>query len=57
MKAMIDTGANRTFISIKALPTFYSKSFINRKQQNAVLADGHTSISVLGTLNLRIIYG
>ncbi|CAF1505539.1 unnamed protein product [Rotaria sordida] len=57
MKAMIDTGANRTFISIKVLPTFYNKSFIHRKQKNATLADGHTSIPVLGTSNLRIVMG
>ncbi|CAF1408799.1 unnamed protein product [Rotaria sordida] len=57
MKAMIDTGANRTFISIKVLPTFHNKSFVNGKQKNATLADGHTSISVLGTSNLRIVMG
>ena len=57
MKAMIDTGANRTFISLQALPTLNSKQFINRKQNSASLADGHTSISILGTLNLEIVIG
>ncbi|CAF4424829.1 unnamed protein product, partial [Adineta steineri] len=57
MKAMIDTGANRTFISLQALSTSYSKQFINAKQKTASLADGHTSISILGTLDLHIVIG
>ena len=57
MKAMIDTGANRTFISLRALPTLNSKQFINRKQNSASLADGHSSISILGTLELHIVIG
>ncbi|CAF1412956.1 unnamed protein product [Adineta steineri] len=57
MKAMIDTGANRTFISLQALSTSYSKQFINAKQKTASLADGHTSISILGALDLHIVIG
>lgn len=57
MKAMIDTGANRTFISSQALPTSYNRQFINEKQKTASLADGHTSISILGTLELHIVIG
>ncbi|CAF4130590.1 unnamed protein product, partial [Rotaria sordida] len=57
MKAMIDTGANRTFISLQALPTSHNRQFINKKQKSASLADGHTSISILGTLDLHIIIG
>ena len=33
MKAMIDTGANRTFISLQALPTSHNRQFINKKQK------------------------
>lgn len=57
MKAMIDTGANRTFILLQALPTLQHQQFINKKQKTASLADGHTSISILGTLDLCIVIG
>ena len=57
MKAMIDTGANRTFISLQALPTLNNREFINTKQRSASLADGHTSLSILGTLDLHIVIG
>ncbi|CAM4989561.1 unnamed protein product, partial [Rotaria socialis] len=57
MKAMIDTGPNRTFISLQALPTSHNRQFINKRQKSASLADGHTSISILGTLDLHIIIG
>ena len=57
MKAMIDTGANRTFISLQALSTSHSEQFINKKQRSASLADGHTSISILGTLDLHMVIG
>jgi hypothetical protein len=57
MKAMIDTGANRTFISFQSLSTSYNKQFINTKQNTASLADGHASISILGTLDLHIVIG
>ncbi|CAF4180887.1 unnamed protein product [Rotaria sordida] len=40
---MMDTGANRFFISIKALDPSY--------------ADGYTSLSVFGTMNLFIMMG
>ncbi|KAF9760566.1 hypothetical protein NGRA_3123, partial [Nosema granulosis] len=54
---MIDTGANRTFISLQALPISLSQKFIHAKQKTASLADGHSSISILGTLELNIIVG
>ncbi|CAF4815646.1 unnamed protein product, partial [Rotaria sp. Silwood2] len=57
MKAMIDTGANRTFISIKALDPSYGKMFVNKLHKCAILADGYSSISVYGTLHLSIIMG
>ncbi|CAF4226909.1 unnamed protein product [Rotaria sp. Silwood2] len=57
MKAMIDTGANRTFISIKALDPSYGKIFVNKLYKCAILADGYSSIFVYGTLNLSIIMG
>ena len=57
MKAMIDTGANRTFISFQALPMLNSKQFINTKQRNASLADGHSSLAIFGSLDLQIVIG
>jgi transposase InsO family protein len=57
MKAMIDTGANRTFISTKALGPSHGKMFINKIHKRVILADGYSSISVYGTLNLSIIMG
>ena len=57
MKAMIDTGANRTFISLQALPTSNNRQFINTKPRSASLADGQTSLSILGTLDLHIVIG
>ena len=57
MKAMIDTGANRTFISFQALSASHDQQFINKKSNNAFLADGHTLISILGTLDLHIVIG
>ena len=57
MKAMIDTGANRTFISFQALSTSHNRQFIDKKQKIASLANGQTSISILGTLDLHIVIG
>jgi hypothetical protein len=57
IKAMIDTGANRTFISLQALPTSLSQKFNYTKQKTAFLADGHSSISIFGTLELQITVG
>jgi hypothetical protein len=57
MKVMIDTGANRTFISIKALDPSCGKMFVNKIHKRVILADGYTSISIYGTLNLSIIMG
>ena len=57
MKAMIDTGANRTFISLKALPRPHTQQFAEEQQRSASLADGHTSLSILGTLELCIDIG
>jgi hypothetical protein len=54
MKVMIDTGANRSFISIKSLRPSYAKQFVNQIHSRVILADDHTSISVLGTINLSI---
>ena len=56
-KAMLNAGANRTFISIKALHPLNSKQFVNKSYKRVTLADGYTSLSVLGTLNLSIIMG
>ncbi|CAF2090982.1 unnamed protein product [Rotaria magnacalcarata] len=57
MKAMINTGANRTFIAIKALDPSCSKMLVNKLHKCVLLADGYSSISVYGTLNLSIIMG
>ena len=57
MKAMIDTGANQTFIAFQALSTSHNRQFIDKKQKSASLADGQTSISILGTLDLHIVIG
>ncbi|CAF3744111.1 unnamed protein product, partial [Rotaria socialis] len=57
MKTMIDTGANRTFISIKALHLAYKKQPINKLSSRVLLADGYTSISILGTVHLSINMG
>ncbi|CAF1454628.1 unnamed protein product [Adineta ricciae] len=57
MKAMIDTGANRTFISLQALPRPHTQQFIDKQQRSASLADGQTSLSILGTLELCIDIG
>ena len=54
---MIDTGANRTFISSKALDPSYGKMFVNKLHKRVILADGYSSISVYGTLKLSIIMG
>ncbi|CAF2107125.1 unnamed protein product, partial [Rotaria magnacalcarata] len=57
MKTMIDTGANRTFISINALHLSYKKQPINNLSRRVLLADGYTSISILGTVHLSINMG
>ncbi|CAF4266608.1 unnamed protein product [Rotaria sp. Silwood2] len=57
MKVMIDTGANRTFISSKALHSTNGKQFINKIQRCVFLADGHTSIFVYGEVKLYIMMG
>ncbi|CAF4712302.1 unnamed protein product [Rotaria socialis] len=54
MKTMIDIGANRTFISIKALHLSYKKQSINKLSSRVILADGYTSISIIGTVHLSI---
>ncbi|CAF4698585.1 unnamed protein product, partial [Rotaria sp. Silwood2] len=54
---MIDTGANRTFISVKALSFTNSKQFINTSQRRVFLADGQTSIIVYGEVKLHIMLG
>ncbi|CAF4496671.1 unnamed protein product [Rotaria socialis] len=50
MKTMIDIGANRTFISIKALHLSYKKQSINKLSSRVILADGYTSISIIARL-------
>ncbi|CAF3939340.1 unnamed protein product [Rotaria sp. Silwood1] len=57
MKVMIDTDANRSFISIKALDLSYGKQFVNKSHSRVILADGYTSLFVLGTMNLFITMG
>ncbi|CAM4849207.1 unnamed protein product, partial [Rotaria magnacalcarata] len=57
MKVMLDTGANRTFISITALHPLNSKQFVNKSYKRVILADGYTSLSILGTWELSIIMG
>ncbi|CAF3848076.1 unnamed protein product [Rotaria sordida] len=57
MKVMLDTGANRTFISIKALHPLTSKQFVNKSYKCVILADGNTSLFILGTWDLSIIMG
>ena len=57
MKVMLNTGANRTFISIKSLHPLNSKQFVNKLYKRVTLVDGYTSLSVLGTLGLSIIVG
>ncbi|CAF4386202.1 unnamed protein product, partial [Rotaria magnacalcarata] len=57
MTTMIDTGANRTFISIKALHLSYKKQSINKVSSRVILADGYTSLSILGTVHLSINMG
>ncbi|CAF1570197.1 unnamed protein product, partial [Rotaria magnacalcarata] len=54
---MIDTGANRTFISIKALHLSYKKQSINKVSSRVILTDGYTSLSILGTVHLSINMG
>ncbi|CAF4616452.1 unnamed protein product [Rotaria sp. Silwood2] len=57
MMVMIDTGVNRSFISIKTLDPSYSKHFVNKSYSRVILADGHTSLSVFGTTTLSITMG
>ncbi|CAF4333803.1 unnamed protein product, partial [Rotaria magnacalcarata] len=55
MKLMLDTGANRTFISQKALTSIRSSKIINQIQREVFLADGYTSITVYGEVDLSFI--
>ncbi|CAF4374162.1 unnamed protein product, partial [Rotaria sordida] len=55
MKLMIDTGANRTFISKNALKSIRNSRIINRIQRQVFLADGYTSITVYGEVNLSFV--
>ncbi|CAF1475073.1 unnamed protein product, partial [Rotaria sordida] len=57
MNLMIDTGANRTFISINALSFKNNKQFITTHQRRVYLADGQTSITVYGEVQLHIMLG
>jgi hypothetical protein len=55
MKLMIDTGASRTLISQKALNSIQNSKIINRIQRQVFLADGYTSITVYGEVDLSFI--
>ncbi|CAF3544285.1 unnamed protein product [Rotaria sp. Silwood1] len=55
MKLMIDTGANRTFITKKALNSIRNIKIINRIQRQVFLADGYTSITVYGEVDLSFV--
>ncbi|CAM2727912.1 unnamed protein product [Rotaria socialis] len=55
MQLMLDTGANRTFISQKALNSIRSSKIINQIQREVFLADGYTSIMVYGEVDLSFI--
>ena len=57
MKLMIDTGANKSFISMKVLKFTQEKQFVNRKYRRAYLADDSTSIAVYGEMKLNISLG
>ncbi|CAF4198041.1 unnamed protein product [Rotaria sordida] len=57
MKVVLDTGANRTFISSKVLHPLTSKQFVNKSYKRVILADGNTSLFILSTWNLSIIMG
>ncbi|CAF2152780.1 unnamed protein product [Rotaria magnacalcarata] len=57
MRAMIDTGANRTFISFKAVHSTNSKQFIKKIQRRVFLADGQSSAFVYGEITLHIMLG
>lgn len=57
MRVMLDTGANRSFVSSKALTSLPTTQFINKSYKRVILADGFTSLSILGTCNLSIIMG
>ena len=49
LKVMLATGASRTFISVTALHPSNSKQFVNKSYKRVILADGYTSLSILGT--------
>ena len=55
IKLMIDTGANRTFISINALNSTRNNKVIERTSKKVILADGNTPITVQGEVELSIV--
>ena len=57
VKWMLDTGARHTFISLTVWHLLKDKKVVNDSYKRSVLADGYTSLSILGTLNLSIIMG
>lgn len=57
VKAMIDTGANRTFITLQCLSALQIRQIVKTEQGRASLADGSTSLHILGTLELLIVIG
>ena len=54
---MIDTGANRTFITLQCLSPLQIRQIVRMEQTSASLADGSTSLHILGTLELPIVIG
>ena len=54
---MIDTGANRTFITLQCLSALQIRQIVKMEQESASLADGSTSLHILGTLELPIVIG
>lgn len=54
---MIDTGATRTFISMKCFNAMKEKRVVNQQRRRVFLADGHTYLVVYGEVDLFIRIG
>ena len=54
MNLMIDTGATRTFISMKCFKAMKEKRVVNQQRHRVFLADGHTYLMVYGEVNTSI---
>ena len=57
MNLMIDTGATRTFISMKCFKAMKEKRVVNQQRRRVFLADGHTYLVVYGEVDLFIHIG